>query len=74
MERERLEIEVVILKACPRCHGDVHKQRDKDGLYTACLQCGYVEHVAETRRKYNPVMGRQKPGRPQRDARKRSPA
>ena len=61
---------MVILKACPRCHGDVHKQRDKDGLYTACLQCGHVVYIAGVRRAFDWMKGKQNPGRPRKAARK----
>lgn len=30
------------LKACPRCGGDLNAERDRDGAYVACLQCGHV--------------------------------
>lgn len=30
------------LKACPRCHGDLHAEKDYFGDYVACIQCGYV--------------------------------
>jgi len=30
------------LKACPRCHGDLHEETDFYGPYVACIQCGYV--------------------------------
>jgi len=29
------------LKGCPRCKGDVVVERDFDGWYEECLQCGY---------------------------------
>lgn len=29
------------LKKCPRCHGDLFLDRDTDGWYEQCLQCGY---------------------------------
>ena len=29
------------LKSCPRCKGDVLIDRDYDGWYEQCLQCGY---------------------------------
>ena len=28
------------LKACPRCKGDMHTNRDMYGSYKECLQCG----------------------------------
>ncbi len=29
------------LKSCPRCKGDVMVDRDHNGWYEQCLQCGY---------------------------------
>lgn len=29
------------LKKCPRCHGDLFLDKDPDGWYEQCLQCGY---------------------------------
>lgn len=29
------------LKKCPRCHGDLFLDRDTDGWFEQCLQCGY---------------------------------
>ena len=34
---------MLYLKACPRCDGDVHVNRDVYGEYRQCLQCGYTE-------------------------------
>jgi len=30
------------LKACPRCRGDLHEEKDFYGAYVACIQCGYL--------------------------------
>ena len=35
------------LKACPRCKGDMHANRDMYGSYKECLQCGYMQDVAD---------------------------
>jgi hypothetical protein len=35
-------LEVVSLRACPRCVGDLHTNRDMYGTYKECLQCGYM--------------------------------
>ena len=35
------------LKACPRCAGDLHKNRDLYGNYVSCLQCGYMKDLPE---------------------------
>ncbi len=29
------------LKGCPRCGGDLHENQDVYGYYISCLQCGY---------------------------------
>jgi hypothetical protein len=34
-----------ILGGCPRCHGDVYIEKDNEGSYERCLQCGYVRQV-----------------------------
>ena len=31
-------------KACPRCKGDVQKNRDYYGEFRQCLQCGHTEY------------------------------
>ena len=36
------DLEVVSLKSCPRCVGDLHTNRDMYGHYKECLQCGYM--------------------------------
>ena len=33
------------LKACQRCGGDVHSNRDIYGHYKVCLQCGHMVDV-----------------------------
>ncbi len=30
------------LKACPRCHGDLHEVREVGDTYISCLQCGRI--------------------------------
>ena len=30
------------LKSCPRCQGDLYVDRDHNGWYEQCLQCGYL--------------------------------
>ena len=37
--------QVLYLKACPRCKGDVHTNRDMYGHYGECLQCGYMVDI-----------------------------
>ena len=29
-------------KACPRCKGDLHTNKDVYGRYKECLQCGWM--------------------------------
>ena len=38
------------LKACPRCGGDVHANRDAYGGYEECLQCGWMRDVEDPKR------------------------
>lgn len=33
------------LKACPRCKGDVHANRDMYGHYNECMQCGHMQDI-----------------------------
>ena len=42
----RQEKRVLYLKACPRCGGDVHTNRDLYGPYKECLQCGHMVDLA----------------------------
>ena len=41
---------MLYLKACPRCQGDLHGNRDMYGLYKECLQCGYMVDLKEPNR------------------------
>ena len=36
---------VIIFKACPRCDGDVHINRDMYGEYRECLMCGFMADI-----------------------------
>ena len=36
---------MMYLKACPRCKGDMHDNRDMYGEYKECLQCGYMVDI-----------------------------
>jgi DNA-directed RNA polymerase subunit RPC12/RpoP len=40
-------LNIVKFKGCKRCGGDLFFERDSDGAYIACLQCGavYVRHL-----------------------------
>ena len=39
---------MLYLKACPRCQGDLHTNRDIYGSYRECLQCGYMVDEEKT--------------------------
>ena len=32
-------------KACPKCQGDMHLDRDMYGAFRKCLQCGLIDDV-----------------------------
>ena len=32
----------ILLRACPRCAGDMHAAADAYGPYNKCVQCGYT--------------------------------
>lgn len=36
---------MVMFKACPRCNGDMHVNRDVYGEYRECLMCGFMADV-----------------------------
>lgn len=36
---------MLMLKSCPRCHGDLNVDRDMYGPYVECIQCGYVKDL-----------------------------
>lgn len=40
---------MLVLKACPRCHGDLMLENTRDTEYYECLQCGHVLSVAQER-------------------------
>ena len=42
--------EMLYLKACPRCKGDMHPNRDMYGSYRECLQCGHMTDVVDRNR------------------------
>lgn len=35
------------LKACPRCHGDLVFDEDREGAFLLCIQCGHVLSAAQ---------------------------
>ena len=55
---ERLDRKMVLLKACPRCHGDIVVHIDVFGRYMSCLQCGFQRDVEE---KYRQVRNKPQP-------------
>lgn len=40
---------MLLLKACPRCHGDLTLERDGDATYLECVQCGHIISRAQER-------------------------
>ncbi len=55
------------LKGCPKCSGDMFLEKDLDGWYERCLQCGYnrdmvtiveVKQEPSTKRKKEPALQR----------------
>ncbi|HEX6122588.1 MAG TPA: hypothetical protein VFY89_05480 [Ktedonobacterales bacterium] len=40
---------MLLLKACPRCRGDLVLETDDDLAYLACVQCGHILTDAEER-------------------------
>jgi hypothetical protein len=33
------------LKGCAKCRGDVYLDRDRNGWFEECLQCGHVQYL-----------------------------
>ena len=49
------------LKACPRCKGDLHTNRDIYGSYRECLQCGYMLDIEKSSKLFSvPIARRSK--------------
>lgn len=36
---------MIYFKACPKCHGDLIKDKDIYGSFIKCLQCGYLRDL-----------------------------
>ena len=36
---------MMLLKGCPRCRGDLRINRDMYGEYKQCVQCGFMEDM-----------------------------
>jgi predicted nucleic acid-binding Zn-ribbon protein len=41
-------LNLIKFKGCKRCGGDLFLERDSEGLYVSCLQCGavYLRRIA----------------------------
>ena len=50
-----------VLKSCPRCGGDLFMDRDTDGWFEECLQCGHRKEIRELKNQLVPVRVRQFP-------------
>jgi hypothetical protein len=40
---------MLLLKACPHCHGDLVLEQDRDCGYFTCMQCGHILSTAQER-------------------------
>jgi DNA-directed RNA polymerase subunit M/transcription elongation factor TFIIS len=38
-------LNMVYLKECPKCQGDLMSGEDADGRYLSCIQCGYLREL-----------------------------
>ncbi len=38
---------MLLLKACPKCGGDMHVGGDLYGSYASCLNCGYLKDIED---------------------------
>ncbi|KKM13347.1 hypothetical protein LCGC14_1717140 [marine sediment metagenome] len=43
----------VLFKCCPRCRGDIVRNRDHFGYFLQCVQCGYLEDIVRPQRGYH---------------------
>ena len=50
-------LHIVKYKGCKRCGGDLFLEREYDGVYVSCLQCGavYVRREKEERKEVKKV-------------------
>lgn len=39
---------MLYLKACPRCHGDMHPESDRWGEWLVCMNCGHEQAILLT--------------------------
>ena len=49
-------LEMLALKGCPRCGGDLHSNRDIYGEYRECLQCGMMQDIPKRSRLFTQVI------------------
>ena len=47
---------MMILKACPKCNGDLELQQDSYGKYLTCLQCGWLRDIPAEKRSWPVVV------------------
>ncbi len=47
---------MLLLKACPRCRGDLIVEQERYGLLVDCLQCGYLADLQSVRERLAPPM------------------
>ena len=45
--KEVMDMEMIFFKACPKCRGDLHLDRDPYGVYVECLQCGFTRDLTD---------------------------
>jgi len=43
---------VYLLKACPRCHGDIYFDGDRHDPFIRCVQCGYIKEMTNSPEHY----------------------
>lgn len=41
---------MLLLKACPHCHGDLVLEQDRACGYLTCVQCGHILSAAQERK------------------------
>ena len=39
----------MLLRACPRCGGDLHITEDLYGSFHQCIQCGHIQDLPDER-------------------------
>ena len=55
------EVEQMLdLKSCPRCKGDMHTNRDFYGEYRECLQCGHMQDTERANVRLSKLLSREK--------------